>query len=211
LKKLSIKHRNWLIYRTKKAAKNLARKKATRREPGRLRIITCSDRAAGGLYADAGGRLIAVTGPGFMPPVLCFDREYASTLEFFGQLRRRTEMQHRGTRQLPRSKRKGRITKIKHHLDFEKLEHISAGAALILAAEFDRSSRRFGTPPATFEVERWNEYVASTLYQLGFFDILHFKQVISVYPTEAGSTARKQMVRIGAYEPDLHHSISRSI
>jgi hypothetical protein len=52
------------------------------------------------------------------------------------------------------------------------MRRISPGAALVLAAEYDRIHRVGSSIPNTVDIKRWDPFVYSTLYSLGFFDLL---------------------------------------
>lgn len=65
---------------------------------------------------------------------------------------------------------------VRNYQDFKSLTEISPGAALILAAEYDRARTLGGFPLAAVDVEGWNPLVYATLSMLGFFDLLEISQ-----------------------------------
>jgi len=74
------------------------------------------------------------------------------------------------TRQLAR--RSGRIGWIRNYRNFKSLQEISPGAALLVAAEYDRSRIISGVPLSVVDLHNWNPRVYATLHGLGFFNLL---------------------------------------
>jgi hypothetical protein len=103
-----------------------------------------------------------------LPVNLCLDENVDETLSFFGSLRYRTLL-HGIPINRPHRKR---IAWVRGYTDFTTMRRISPGAALILAAEYDRINRVGSSIPNTVDIKRWDPLVYSTLFNLGFFDLL---------------------------------------
>jgi hypothetical protein len=133
------------------------------------------------LTTSSGTRTVRVLGKGMIPAVMCLDRNFTETIDFLRDLRIRTSNRARGRLLRPSGKRQGRIGWVKNITDFSTLHSISAGAALMLAAEYDRISRLSGLVPATIDIHLWDPDVKATLAGLGFFDLLDLKIGIAPY------------------------------
>ena len=62
------------------------------------------------------------------------------------------------------------------YINFKKIEEISPGAALVVAAELDRLNNlahRRGRKLRVLDVEEWHDDVRDRLEDMGFFDLLH--------------------------------------
>ncbi len=129
----------------------------------------------GTMSVPGGGvRAVRLLGTGrAVPNVLCFDTNQGDTLGYFLSMRNRTRVRMRGVRSFPVSTRRSKIATVRNWTDFKNIRRISAGAALVLAAEHDRSARLSGRNVATINLGTWDRYVATTLSRLGFFDLLN--------------------------------------
>jgi hypothetical protein len=120
-----------------------------------------------------------------------------TALAFFNNLRSRTIL-----RGLPTFRGMRRVGWMRGYTDFTTVRSISPGAALILAAEYDRIMRAGGIPPNAIDLEHWDRGVYSALYQLGFFRLLGFNDdavgqalpepntdAILIAPMQRGDTA----------------------
>jgi hypothetical protein len=104
--------------------------------------------------------------------MMCLDRNYEASVSVLMGLRVRTMKAAQGRLLIPTGRRTSRIGWVKNFRDFTPLKSISAGAALMLAAEYDRVGRLSGIPPATVDIHLWNPEVKATLAGLGFFELL---------------------------------------
>jgi len=118
-----------------------------------------------------------------LPAVMCLDRNFQETIAVLTDLRKLTLRSSAG-RLLHPSGKGTRIGWVRNATDFKSLESISAGAALMLAAEYDRISRISGMAPATIDLHAWNESVKSTLAGLGFFKLLELD--VNIVPDSSG-------------------------
>lgn len=160
MKKLTVSYRRWLAVRKRSEAR-----KRYEHQHGRLTPVL-------GVVTDNDGRWVArVSKKDELPGTLCLDVDRDGTLEFFNDLRVRT-IQPARTRPRPVSKKRGRIRWIKAYVDFQPLKIISPGAALILAAEYDRIRRTRTLNSSAIDIEKWDKDVYRRLYQLGFFELL---------------------------------------
>lgn len=72
---------------------------------------------------------------------------------------------------------------MRNYTDFTTLQKISSGAALILAAEFDRAYKTRMATPTAIDVDQWNPTVRDTLEGLGFFKMMGFDDRYNLPPT----------------------------
>jgi hypothetical protein len=148
MKKLTWRFKKWLNYRCKPRRKI------------KLRF--------GELTTQYGTHQVRLSRAVNLPANLCLDENVDETLSFFESLRYRTLLH--GLR-VSRPRRR-RIAWVRGYSDFTTMRRISPGAALILAAEYDRIYRVGSSIPNTVDINRWDPLVYSTLYNLGFFDLL---------------------------------------
>jgi len=109
-----------------------------------------------------------------MPSDLDFEANQQRTMIFLHNLRFKTSRPVVSGMKQPSSRFKSRVGRIGSYSDFTKLRSISPGAALVLAAEYDRMRRVSNVPAAALDLERWAPNVYATLMQLGFFELLGF-------------------------------------
>jgi hypothetical protein len=134
-----------------------------------------------------------------MPERLCFDDNPLETLEVLERLRQKLEPSIRGPRgHKPVSKHRGaQIHGLRRYTTFETIRYISPAAALVLAAEYQRSLFRSGLRAHVVGVEHWDNVVFDTLWKIGFFDLVWADQVEQpdmsasavVLPMQSGETA----------------------
>jgi hypothetical protein len=148
MKKLTRRFQRWLIYRCRP-------KKRSKPRFGELTTLNGTQRV----------RLSRAVN---LPSNLCLDQNIDETLSYFSNLRYRTLLH--GIRNRPRHTR---IAWVRGYTDFTTMRRISPGAALILAAEYDRINRVGNSMPNTIDIGRWDPLVYSTLFGLGFFDLLN--------------------------------------
>jgi hypothetical protein len=119
-----------------------------------------------------GEKLARVLPSGDLPEILCLDRAYTETVGFIHDLRLRTSRMPSAVlaKQLARSY--GRIGWIRNYQNFKSLREISPGAALLVAAEYDRARTVSGAPLSVIDLHDWNPRVYATLQNLGFFGLL---------------------------------------
>ena len=157
MRRLTKSYKRWLLQRSRA---EFRRKR--RHDNARLALIQFLD----------GTRQVKVSGATPMPARLCLDEAYEESISFFYRLRKKAAHPTRGCVLWPRGKKRGRVGRIKGYTDFVALRQISAGAALVLAAEYDRIARLSGRAPATVDVHKWDPIVATVLSRLGFFELL---------------------------------------
>lgn len=155
MRKLTPRYHRWLIYRCRVALR------PRRLEPKVARLTT-----------SAGTRFVRVLSEKRLPSVMCLDRNYSETIDVIRDLQLRASRRAAGRLLRPTGRRSGRIGWVKNATDFSTINSISAGAALMLAAGYDRLSRVSGLVPATIDIDQWNPDVRATLAGLGFFDLL---------------------------------------
>lgn len=117
------------------------------------------------------------------PKVLCFQRNTSQTMQFFANLQiGAAEMVSRKRKLVSRLSAR-RLPRIGSYFDFSYPEYLSTGAAVVLAAEYERMKLSSSEVPHTVDLDRWNLPVFRTLFQLGFFGI------VGIAPGEHGGTA----------------------
>jgi hypothetical protein len=118
-----------------------------------------------------------------LPAKLCLNEDLAGALTFISNLRKGST-RRRGQPSTPKAIKRGSPRQIRGYWDFTTLEKITSGAALILAAEFDRIFKIGKVPPSAVDLDKWNPEVYNTLYQLGFFKAMGFtqEQVVNLKP-----------------------------
>jgi len=150
-----------------------------RRRANKARMALSGALAGGprvGVFSNKyGSRLVRITDAIEAPHTLCLDTNYEETVAFFHDLRVHTRMPSRGALMPPSGRRPARIGWVRGLRDMTTLKSISAGAALILASEYDRVGRVYGFPPVTIDLHRWDPYVCTTLSRLGFFELLELE------------------------------------
>jgi hypothetical protein len=161
MRRLTPRYKNWLMLR----ARNAARRRGVRRI-WRTALIATS----------FGTRLVNVRESGALPSVLCLDNAYNDTVGFIYDLRIRTGRTPPAAIQRHMLRHGGRIGWVRNYQDFRSLNEISPGAALLMAAEYDRARTIGGYPLATVDPDGWNPAVHATLSMLGFFDLLDLPQ-----------------------------------
>jgi hypothetical protein len=136
------------------------------------------------LSSAASTRSVRVLHEKKLPAILCLDRNFEDTVGLLTHLRQLTQRPQAGRLLRPSGRRPSRIGWVRNATDFSTLESISPGAALMLAAEYDRISRLSGMAPATIDIHKWNPEVKATLAGLGFFDLLDLN--VDVAPAQSG-------------------------
>ena len=140
MRRLTPRYKHWLLLRARDAARR-------RGEQLKWRKAFIATRT--------GTRLANVRAGNRLPPVLCLDKAYgkpsgSSTTFAYG--RPRYLLLRFGCRM---AKHGGRIGWVRNYQDFKSLTEISPGAALLMAAEYDRVRTLGGFPVATVDLEGW--------------------------------------------------------
>lgn len=185
VKKLSEYQKRHLIQKSKSPLKKIKKRHAPRQG-----ILTYSD----------GSRHVFLSRGMCVPSDMCMDRSTELVLTFFGGLRKRTTLPTPGAIRNPSSKRKSRIHWVRSYTDFSTIASITPGAALILASEYDRTYRLFGSRPAVVNLRKWNDSVKATLQQLGFFDL--FGLSFSITPARGAPIIQRMVSRSNANMQD---------
>jgi hypothetical protein len=171
VRRLTPRFHRWLKYQ---AAKGMRQRVEGPPEGGRLASLSSS----------TSNRLVRVLSERKLPSILCLDRNYLQTIETLTELRKFTLGPRTGRLLQPTGRRVGSVGWVRNATDFTPLQSISAGAALMLAAEYDRISRLSGFAPATIDLHDWHPEVKATLAGLGFFKLLRLE--VDVEPAQFG-------------------------
>jgi len=164
MKKLSFSHKVWLARHARRAHLRRIVEKDRRHERRTGHQIK---RAVG--YRDGTRRKIWVSAkPDPVPALLCFDRNFEETAAFIERATTKLCQVYAENRNRIRSRR----TPVGWH-DFASLEEITPGAALVLAAEYDRVRMLYGAAQMyAINVDDWQAQPRDLLRSLGFFDLL---------------------------------------
>ena len=163
LKKLSTRHRNFLI----RKARHRPARRATSYLPSTY-------------YTPSGPQAVFGKTAKNLPAKLCLHENLKVTIEFLFNLRSQTLNFNKHLPATPKPIKRGAPRKFRNYYDFTTLREISSGAALILAAEFDRMYKVRGAVPSAIDLEKWDSNVYATFFHLGFFDLMgfHKKQLL---------------------------------
>jgi hypothetical protein len=161
MRRLTPRYKHWLLRRTRYEAR-----KRRRPSPWQTALI----------QTRAGVKLARVLADDTLPPILCLDKAYEQTVGFIQDLRIRTSRLPSRLVRTQIDAHRGRVGWIRNYQDFKTLREISPGAALLLAAEYDRARTLGGFPLATVDLKGWDDQVYATLSMLGFFDLLDIPQ-----------------------------------
>ena len=165
MKKLSPRHRFWLIHHAARSAN------AKRRSKEQAKFRRCSSTLRRAVIYNNGRRRkvwIAKIGRK-LPGVLCFESNYEVTAGFFRDLSNRLCENAISERQKFKTMRNGP----RSWSDFSTSRYISPAAGLVLAAEFDRSRKLAGVDRLfTINMDDWDPDVRATLVELGFLPLL---------------------------------------
>jgi hypothetical protein len=196
MKRLTYKRRRWFETRQRRSLRARLRRKQRERTIEMIRPLSGSWRA----------RPPPTSLNVKMPSVLCFNRNCAETLQVLRRIRERLSLPMRGARiGCTASKHRGaRIHQGIPYFRFEDMRSISLSATIVLAAEFERSSRLAGgILPILVNVDAWDSGVLGSLWDIGFFDIVGFPTGIGkpdldlnsvLLPMRSGETADSQAV-----------------
>lgn len=173
MKKLTPRFKEWLRRRARRQSRHWSQRSSQYAE----------------LSTNTGRRLVRVSRGWSIPESLCVVNEQDETFAFFHDLRIRTVRKMNGVVRVPSSRNRGSIGNVRSFTDFTQLRRITPGAALILAAEYDRMRRMSGRPASVLDIDKWDDDVFSQLLQLGFFRLLGLeehalKRNMSLVPTE---------------------------
>jgi hypothetical protein len=160
MRRLTLRYKRWLVRR---ATAEVRKRKSPRKW------------VWGTVTAKSGERLSRVL-PHDTPPVMSLDTAYRETIGFihdfrlrvsnYPSIKLRAHLAHHG----------GRIGWIRNYQDFKSVREISPAAALLMAAEYDRT-RLISGPLAVVDLDKWDPEVRATLGALGFFELLDLPEL----------------------------------
>jgi hypothetical protein len=137
-----------------------------RRKEGSVKLAT--------FHTENGPLIVEVGSARAMPKILCLNIDVNGTVNFFDRFRSDTMISKARFSRIPTSKKRGRIKLLRNYFDFEPITTISPGAALIMAAEFDRIYAAKKFHPSPINIEKWDDQIYGTLFHLGFFKLMGF-------------------------------------
>lgn len=164
VRRLTERRRHWFARRHQYEARRHARRLAQQR--GEIYSVHTHKGTRWRVRAPTGARRLV------MPSTLCFDENPQGTLALLRQLRERLD--HTRVSREPYSKHAGaRLRRLVGYTAFETMQRISPAAALVLAAEYERLLLKTrGGRSSVIGVERWEDNVFETLWNIGFFDLV---------------------------------------
>lgn len=185
MRKLTARRKNWHLHRMKVCRRV---RKAVQRV--RYREVVSM------WFGDREERVGVRSAPSVPPPVLCFDKNPAATLEFL-QRRRvafarwyRSPTNHKVWVNRPR----GRMPWIPSYSDYSGLTEVSTAASLVIAAEYDRAKRLIGAPPPAVNLAHWNEKAFLKLFEMGFFETVGLSHDVADRFNQHGNTRTMRIV-----------------
>lgn len=112
------------------------------------------------------------TGAPIRPPKnFCFRANAEEAIKFINQLVEGSHYTWREGEVLIRRVGSNRLRQINTYFDFSFPDRISTSVAVCLAAEYERMRTLLNQPLFTIDLDKWNQDVFRTLYQIGFFEI----------------------------------------
>ena len=165
MRKLTPRFANWLRHRQRSVQRQLRR---ARRRHEMVEIVSVS----GVFQTKASSKAQK------MPSVLSFEENGPETLAALADVRRGLAMPLGGSRNTNKysKHRNARPRWMGRYSNFEAIEKITPGAALVLAAEFSRPLHLSGAPGQVINAHKWRPEVLETLWDIGFFDIVGLPQ-----------------------------------
>ena len=88
-------------------------------------------------HTSSGPQRVVIKTLRYLPAKLCLNEDLIGALRFISDLRKGSS-RRRGQSSTPKAIKRGSPRQIRGYWDFTTLEKITSGAALILAAEFDK-------------------------------------------------------------------------
>jgi hypothetical protein len=166
MKRLTHRYRKWLRHRARQQQRPRGRN-------AKLAPVT----VLGGTFLVRLGKTSEIP-----PETLCFDQNFDETVRFMAALRRRSKLALRGCMTWPPQKKTGQLRYLPRYHDFTKIKRITPSAALVLAAEYDRTRQIMGRTPLAVSLKDWDPEVRALLQEIGFFGLLDIEQNITAPP-----------------------------
>lgn len=187
MKKLTQRFKKWLLNRSRREAKVPAR------------VARRNSRIVLAWFGNETERLIVRKPPSIPPSTLSLSEQTDTTLGFFANLRRTLRVREEESRPdrfdwAIGSRRGNKLRKIRSYIDFARIENVSTAAALVLASEYDSSGRIIGSVPPTIELDKWNDKVFKSLFEIGFFEIVGLSESASSFYEDDGDVVTMKIV-----------------
>ena len=167
MKRLSARRRRWFAHRRRAVAK--ARRSSERR--GRKVVEIHAASGASWTNREPARRIA-------LPAIVCFNKNCGATLSAIAGLRNNLAMilsiGRRRRRQSFAEPGDGARRLAPAYRDFSTMRMITPAAALVLASEYERRKILTGRPPLVANIRRWSPQVFTTLWEIGFFEIVGF-------------------------------------
>lgn len=170
MKKLTLKYKKTLLYRSKK---NLLRKKRNKSKSKGFSPFKVE------VWDGVKSEMALCTKKPFNPPsIISLIDNPNETLTFLKYLRDRLGRKVVNDNRSPRwVEREGRLTPIiKSFIDFSKIEKLSVSCALIISSIYDRAKRITGLVPPAINYEQWNPAAFQVFYEIGLFSLIGHKK-----------------------------------
>ncbi|OUD10008.1 hypothetical protein BVC71_00350 [Marivivens niveibacter] len=186
MRKLTLRYKNVLLYRSRKAM--LAKRRLGRSK--RLLVDVW--------YGGEVEQVYCLEAPQVPPEVLCLDKNTLGSLRFLADWRHRM-LTHKDwdtlddVKWINDAKRPGGMRSIQYYADFSGIKELSTAVALILTAEYDRLGTLVNDVPPTVELDKWPKHLFRQLFEIGFFEILKLSEDVADRYRTSGS---KKTMRI---------------
>lgn len=182
MKRLSERHKSWLLRRAARQARTRLRRSGARKGQAARSAVPFSrdgtrPEVVQAWWGDRVEKLLAVNGKISPPYVLSFDENAGDTLAFLNKLT--TSLAFRVDED-PRDGKRSWAFKapgfgLRHagpYFDFAQIQRIETAPAVVVAAEYDRARRLMDRTPPTVNLEKWSDSAFKALFELGFFEIV---------------------------------------
>ena len=189
MKKLTPTFEKWLRNRRRRQSGQLRRKK--NRVP-KAHIVQA-------WYGGEIENVVSENLPKVPPSILCFEKNSAETLRFLDGWRNsfrsiKPSEAHKKFEWFKAPKSGGSKRRITSYSDFSQISELSASAALILTAEYDRVAHLIGDVPPTINLDEWDTTVFRSLFEIGFFEVLKLSQDVADQYVTSGDVKTMRIV-----------------
>lgn len=176
MKKLSVKHRLYLIKKSGRAEKKFRRRQQKFLARRALTITPTNFKPFevkmwDGLVERSA---LCMRPPVIPPPHINFEDDIDLTLDYLKSIRDKIgRRKNKNVRRISWVKeRKSGLARIGGFYDYSKIKSISVSAALVVASCYDRAKRITNSTPSAINYTDWPSEVFQVLYEVGFFDFI---------------------------------------
>lgn len=201
MKKLTDTYKRWLLHRARKEAGVMRKRKYKYKSVNHF--VTA-------WFGDDVEEVLCVGSPTKPPEIICFHNNIDDTLSFLHKWRVKHAIKTDGPNPeryhwVSNIDRKGKRKKIRSYSDYSIIKEISTAAALVIAAEYDRTRRLIGSVPPTINLGQWRENVFGKFYELGFFEIVGLSENVRELYHDNGDIRTMRIIS-GRNTNELQHT-----